>query len=250
MLGSFGVLLLGGLGVFWLERRRVLFLALGIGGALVVNLVRYTDTWDIVKFATVGSLGLAVLLGGLIKRLKRSPWSAIGVGAPMSLMVAATLGGLAFVVAVATDLPGVPAMYRQVPPSMSADDRAAAEFLRRRMPTDTVMYRQYAAFRPYALFAGLPQVWVETALPINITLLPGRQKLVDSWPADESAYLDRGVRFFVLDGNDGRIGDVVNGWLSNGSASLLARFGALRVIELLPASPSPSSQRNGVVGLR
>jgi hypothetical protein len=57
---------------------------------------------------------------------------------------------------------------------------------------------------------------------------------VNDWPAGEAAYLAQHVRFFVLDGADGAIGAIVDGWVDKGSAVVLKRFGALRVVELLP----------------
>lgn len=61
--------LLGILGLARLPRERLLFGILACGSAIVLNLFKYTRTWDIVKFGNALALCLGVGAGGLVYRV-------------------------------------------------------------------------------------------------------------------------------------------------------------------------------------
>jgi hypothetical protein len=234
MLKSFGVPLLGFFGFFWLPRKRVLYASLALGGIVVINVVRYKLSWDIVKFATVASIGLAVPLAALIHRLRGSRRRLTRSWIPTYLLIATLGPSVVFLAVLTFELPGIPYMYTVEQPAMSPDARAAAVFLRRTMPHDAVMFRRANDFLPYAIYAGLPQVWINSGLGLDNKLAPERVKLCETLPEAPEPYLRQRVRFFVLDSGDTRLNLVVDGWLKTGAAVSRARFGALRVVELLP----------------
>jgi hypothetical protein len=242
MLKSFGLLLLGFVGLFWLPKRRLLLATLALGGTLVVNTVRYRLSWDIVKFATVAGLALAFAWTALLRRLRTTPSRLVGTWLPSCLIGLTIFSGLAFTGTLALALPGIPWMYAAPQPEMNEDARRAANLLRHRMPADAVMYRRYEESISYASYSGLPQVWINPGLATDRAFEPGRSALAAALPDAPAPYLAERVRFFVLDAADTRLNVVADAWLARGQARLLARFGDLRVVELLTAAPPLRAQ--------
>jgi len=229
---TFGGLLLGAVGAWLLPRRRALCAALGIGGVVLINVVQYRETWDIVKFATVSSVGLALGLTGLLRWLRLVLPRIVGAVVPVALSMASLYPGVVFLGALGFKLEGIPVMYLQVPREMAKDDRRVASYLRRKMPPKTVMYRAHAFSHPYANYAGLPQVWMDNAFPINAKLGPSRVQVMSTLPEDTRPYLLERMRFFVLGPNEGKLETNMQLWLKNGLAIHHGNFGALRVYEL------------------
>lgn len=233
MLKSFGLPLLGLLGFLWLPRKRLLYASLAVGGILIINLVRYELTWDILKFATVASIGLAVPWAAAIHRLRATRHRVTQSWLPACLLVGTLGSSAAFLLVLALNFPGVPYLYSNPQPGMTDDAREAAVFLRRTMPHDAVMFRRYDDYLAYAVYAGLPQVWLNPGLGIDHRFGPERAKLCETMPDAPEPYLRQKVRYFVLDAQDGRLNVVADAWLQSGAAVLRGRFGPLRVVELL-----------------
>jgi hypothetical protein len=231
---TFGPLLFGLLGFIWLKRRRILYLSLALGGLAVINSVRYRFSWDIVKFATVAAIGLTLPFCAFIRRLQESRYRATQRWLSISLLIVTLAPGVVLLGTLALGLPGIPWMYSQEQPQMTDDARAAASFLRRHMPHDTVMYRRYDDFLSYTIYAGLPQVWINQNFGTDGKLGPERNRLLETLPPAPAPYREQGIRFFVLDAADTRVNPIVDLWLAHGDAALRGTFGALRVVELLP----------------
>lgn len=234
MLETFGLVLpLGLLGLLTTKKPRMVFLLLTLGGLAVINTVRYKLSWDIVKFATVASIGLAIPAASLLARALRARlWALKGLA--VAALAASTASGFAFQYALLFRLPGVPPMYQRVPPGVPHDDALAAGWLRVHMPRGTVVYRRKDKARPYALWAGLPQVWPESAFVSMLAFARAREELLRSLPADPQPWLDQRIRFFVLEPGDARVAAIVDDWIRSGRAVERARFGDLRVVELRP----------------
>lgn len=232
---NYGVLLLGLVGLVWLQKRRVLFGALAVGSLLVLNVFRYELSWDIAKFATTGTLALGVLTAALLRRLCVSSFALLRNVAPAAILLAAAAASIGFCLTLALELPGIPSMYTQVSVPMARDDRRAAAFLRTHMPRDAIMYRRRPEFRGYASHAGLPQVWIENVLPALKSVTERRTRLAMTWPSEAQPYLEQGVRYFVLDASDRRLREVTDAWQMSGLARERGHFGALRIVELLKA---------------
>jgi len=232
VLKVFGLLLpLGLVGVAFVKKPRYAFLLLSLGGLVVLNTIRYKLAWDVVKFATVATIGLAFPTAALLARCVRSRpvvLKLLGVCA----LAAAIASGLSIHAALLLRLPGVPGMYQRIPPLPGADDARAAAWLRVHMPRGTAVYRRHDRARPYALWAGLPQAWPESVFPSMLTFAKARNTLLKQLPADPKPWLDQRIRFFVLGPGEGRVETIVSGWLASGRAHERARFGSLRVVEL------------------
>jgi len=231
---TFGLPLLGFVGFFWLPRRRLLFACLAAGGILVINAARYEFTGDIVKFATVASIGLAFPWAALLHRLRSSDKRAVAVWLHNILLTGTVVSSAAYLVVLALALPGVPGSFAYVQPRMTKDARAAASYLRRHMPHDAVMYRRESDYLSYTVYAGLPQVWMNPGFAADRRYGQERTALNSTLPNAAEPYLAQRVRFFVLDAADARLNPIADAWLAQGKAKLLGRFGALRVVELRP----------------
>jgi hypothetical protein len=241
MVKSFGLPLVGLLGFTFLRRRRILFASLAAGSLLIINTVRYQLSWDIAKFATVAGIGFTFSWSAVLARLQAGRTRLERVWAPACLIAATVASSVGFLATLALGLPGIPHIYSADQPLMTDDARQVANLLRRRMPADAVMYRRLEDASPYATYSGLPQVWLNPGLALDAALEPPRTALATNLPAAPEPYLEQHVRFFVLDAGDERLNVVADAWLAKGQATLLGRFGALRVVELL-TSPTGTSK--------
>jgi hypothetical protein len=238
MVRVFGLLLVFGIAGHFLARRPShVWGLLALGGIVVLNTVRYKHTWDIVKFAVVTTVGLAVPSGVLIARAIGSKVVKWRAGGGVALF-AVTLSGLAFHAALLFRLPGVPPMYRRQPPGIAYDDANAAGWLRQHMPMSAAMYRNQGHYLGYAVWGGLPQAWFDERAMGSIVGAAERQKLLRTLPEESEPYRAQGVRFFVLEEGDGRLLQSAMHWVETGAAVDRATFGRLRVIELVEPSPS------------
>lgn len=233
VLKVFGLLLpLGLLGLLCLRKPRLVFLLLSLGGLFVINAVRYKLSWDIVKFATVAVVGLAFPTAALLARGARRAWPF--KVASVAALVALVASGVAFQTALLLRLKGVPAMYQRVPAEIGADDAQAARWLRAHARRGTAVYRKRDKSRPYAVWAGLPQVWPDSAFVAMLAFAKERNELLKALPSDPGPWREQRIFYFVLEPNDGRVLEVVEGWIRQGTATERARFGELRVVELHP----------------
>lgn len=245
-LKTFGMLLpLGVVGIVALPRQRVFFALLFLGSLGVVNLVRYEQSWDIAKFATVAGIALSVLASGTISRIvPRSPRAALTSvrhGLAIALMLPTVTLGFLYPFVFLGDVPGIPSGYKQGDP-LSADDARAVSFLRSRMHAGELVFRDPKASRAYAQWGGLPQAY--TDLAVRRFGFPGswiaaRERVFKDLPDDLAPYAGEGLRWLVLDPSDKRLLDVTAGWMARGEAREAARFGELRVIEIVAGRPQP-----------
>jgi hypothetical protein len=230
------LLILGVLGHFWARRPVLVYGLLALGGLAVIDTIRYKQTWDIVKFATVATIGLAIPSAVALARLvaNKAPLPRILGVLGFAAVVASGVGAHA---ALLLDLAGVPAMYRRTPPSMPQDDAQAAAWLRRNMPATTVMYRNQRQYLPYAVWAGLPQAWFDARHAHAAQPTRERTALLRRMPADPAAYLAQGLRFFVLEPADRQVVKYAEKWIATGAAVERVRFGKIRIIELRQPRP-------------
>jgi hypothetical protein len=226
---------LGGLPFFdRTDRPRVFFALVALGGMLICNLFIYGRSWDIVKFATLSAVGWGVLASGVLVRWFRSRWVIVRMGAVCVLLLAG-LSAAGFMLVFDLDLnPGSVSWILGCGSGMFGADRDAADWLRRHMRADDIAYRNPGSSLAYATYAGIGQVWLGNApaLPLPEELIHQRQRLMDELPREPDRYRKEGIRYFVLDGQDGAITDIVWGWEKQGLARERARFGVLRIVEL------------------
>lgn len=237
-LRTFGPLLVGLLGLPFFERGnrpRAFFAMVAVGGLLIVNLFVYGRSWDIVKFATFASLGFGVTSSGVIVRWLRSRLVLVRIGA-VAVLLLAGLSTAGFLLVVDLDLaPTSVTWIFGCAAGMVGPDFEAARWLRSHMRPEDVMYRRADVSPEYVTYGGIAQIWMGNAyaLPIPDEVIAARSKLISDLPEGPEPYRGEGIRFFVLDGTEGKIGAIVHTWETKGTAHERARFGGLRIVELV-----------------
>ena len=243
---TFGALLpLGLAGFFLLRRDRLLFGLLAAGSLLVVNTLRYEGTDDILKFATLASLSLAVLASAPLARCfpdrttQRPPVAPWKTTAALALLASTTLSGAVFLWALDTGWPGIPAWMRSRPSPVTPADAEVITRLREQIRPGEAVYRNTAATHAYAQWGGLPQPWIHwtaKAFGFPPDRIAARERLFQTAPAPPETYLREGFRYFVLDRSreDRPLRDAAEQWLTQGKARRLQGTDQLLVIDLAP----------------
>ncbi len=236
-LRTFGPLLVGLVGIPFLDRAnrpRVFYAQVALGGMLICNIFVYGKSWDIVKFATFASIGFGVLTAGVVVRWLRSRLVLARVAA-VTTLIASGLSAFGFLLIVDADLsPASVGWIFSCSEGMVGAENQAADWLRRHMRPSDVMYRSASASGTYVTYAGIAQMWLGNApaLPIPDDLIASRTKLIDTLPPDPQPYRHEGLRYFVIDGADGKLEKIVRSWEARGLAHERARFDFLRIVEI------------------
>ncbi len=240
---TFGLLPLLGVAGFVVLRRAALFFgALALGSLVVVNAVRFTGSEDIMKFATLGSIGLAVLAGAALGRLIPSPGLA-SARSPARLVAAALLTlsivahGGAYLLLYARNGDDIIPVLRAGPERLSPADVTAVTFVRQQARPGEMVFRNASAMHGYAQWGGLPQPWLSwtaQAFGLPPARLAARNALLQHLPAEPGPYRAQGFRWFVLDATDTALNRAADAWITHGDAHLARTLGTLRVIELSP----------------
>lgn len=235
---SFGFLLpVGLLGLCFVRRIRVLAFCLIAGSLLVINTVRIKETWDIVKFATVGAISLGMMSGVTIDRL--FSWKLRFLGRPLAILLfcTTTASGFAYLYLFGSEHKSVPSFFPRTTKPLSGPDAEVADFLRARIKPGELVYRARAMTLPYAYWAGLPQVWTEKhakTFGFSPLRIHRRDDLFKNLPAGADRYIAEKVRWFVLDPNyDSVLLRHADGWIKTGRAQEVMKAGRLRVVELV-----------------
>jgi len=257
-ISSFGVIpILGFLGFIHLSRERLFLGALTAIGLAVSNLLEYQFTWDIVKFATVASIALAMASGVALAQFwerARSPVQKLGFG----IVVAAfALQGGAYPILA----PVLYSVHQQIITPyfslsfpLAPDEARAIAYLRTHMGPFDMVYRNDSKFRPYAVFAGLPHPgnYFPAQNGANDQYGLGEKKLLkridlnrisEDWVARLSA---EHIRWIVSDSEETEINIVLEGAERNRTVFTMAQFGNLRISQISnasnPGGAMPSSQ--------
>lgn len=237
MLQTFGLLLVAGpIGILLLRRKRLVFALVAVGCLLVVNAVRYTHSWDIVKFGTVGEFFLAIASSaGLawVLRRARGPWVAKVALRLVALvgLVALVSAGVAFHYVMIRDLPQA---YHERPERLGADDARMLAYLRRHVRPGDLVYRDRRQALGYAEWGG-----IATPFPVYPTrsfgfppdAIAARWRLLDRPSPHLAAYEAQGIRWFVLSRSDRALQANARRWVSSGAARQVLRAGSLVLFE-------------------
>jgi len=224
---SFGALVpLGIAGLFVLRRQRLLLGLLAGGGIVVRDLFKYWPGWNIVKFAVVSELALAILAAAAISAaLQRRRWWPAGIVG----LAACTMVSIAFSVTLTTNAAHAVSCL----PRSSEADRRAIAFLRPRMVAGEAVFASRDA-DAYAVFGGLPQQtwdWGVRSFGFSDTLYAERQRLIDH-PEDFDAMRAQGFRWLVLSDEDTAVRDAARRLVADQRAELAAEFSPLVVFRL------------------
>jgi hypothetical protein len=239
-LATFGFLLpLGMAGLLIHPRHRGLFILLVVGSLFVLNGFKYERTWDIVKFATVAQIILAISSVGAIVWWweNRRDWSRYLAWAMGGILIAP---GLAFHIPFWLNLPtSVPpfeiAIWRNAP-SLTAGEAQAISWLRRHIsagdmvlcpPTLSTVCNIDGGFpmlyHPVSWLVGFPYEWIQR-----------RQELfaIESLPVSITPYLNEGVRWAILPAGTEPWETVIRTWVTEGSAKAVVTFETVTVFQM------------------
>jgi hypothetical protein len=231
MLQSFGFLLpLGIAGFFLWSGERFMLALLIIGGLTIFNLSRHPNSWDIVKFAQLSQLALAILSAATLQRLlsvrRLRVFGAVGL-----VLVAAF--GVSWPTAVALDLKGL-FFCKSLPAAPNPTDREAIDYLRGHIAAGELVFRSHNP-QAYAIYGGLPEPmtdWAVGSFGFSKALERQRAWLMARPSADPTDYLNQSFRWFVIDDDETPMSQLLNSWVSEGRAEQRAEFPPLRIYYL------------------
>ncbi len=215
----------------------LLFVA--FGSILVVNLFRYTRSWDIVKFATTGIVALSLMAGlGLGRLIDGRPRKLIiGIGLAALLMTPGIAYHSVFWFGL-SNLPQRPALWR-ADSLLGADvqDRSAIEWLRRHLKAGEGAICPDRLIRACAVLGGVPQF----RATYQIFAMGGSQRSIDrlseamARPKGQLGFLkEAGLRWVLVDDEDSMWTEAVNAWLQGGEATYKNSFGRLQIFDIVP----------------
>ena len=186
-----------------------------------------------VKFGTVAALSLSVFSGAAIARLAANPRFSWLFAGPALLVTTAL--GFAHPIVYGLDMPEIPPLWTKEPPKVDETDARAIMWLRTHLAPGEIAYRRSTKAFPYAVWGGIPQVWLnsEKVFGVDSKLINARLSLLTRLPSDSREYATQGIRFFVLDNHDTQITQIANKWRRDGQARVAVKFDGLEIIELL-----------------
>ena len=205
--------------------------------AVVLNAVRYTVTWDVVKFAAVVSvvlsLGAAAALRGAWASGVAGRWFASAAGAvllaPGVLYAAAHWAGRGNEWAPAIQ----PYFSADLP--VDASDAAAVTWLRPRVAPPENLYRRPDVSYVYSLWGGLPTLWTDgysRQHGMSDAAIAARETLRTLPPRARDVLWNAGVRWVVTDSLDARLHDEMENAVKAGTAQKPAQFGDVSIYRL------------------
>ncbi|MFO0590629.1 MAG: hypothetical protein U0441_24010 [Polyangiaceae bacterium] len=243
-LQTFGLLLpLALIGFFRLKRDALVLGLVAAGSVLVCNAIRYTNSEDIMKFATAASIFLAVLSASALASLwpgasadaRPAWWRAVPV---MASVLVTMLSGVVFVFFVSGDWPTLFPFLRSQPQEPSERDTAAIVWLRERLRPGDLMYRNSAHCDSYAQWGGLPQGqigWATKAFGFPEKRINERDRLLRQLtPQPPERYRKEGFRYLVLDDTetDEALRTAAEIWIAEGKATRANDIEGLLIVEL------------------
>jgi hypothetical protein len=233
---SYGLLLPLGLLGLWHARRERLFLALLVGGALLVpNVVRYKHTWDIVKFATVATLALALCTGVLFTRLLRAGKGPRPLRVALVAVLAAGCVAWSATFHAAAWLHTPKTSFEHAPEPIDADDAVVIAHLRRVVGADEGVYRSLEKAKAYNQWGGLATPFPEEVVRFfgfSPRLVQPRKRLLSVLPPSVGEWTREGIVWLVLSPNDVRLRAYARTWVKDGAAEIALEQGDLRLVHL------------------
>lgn len=233
---TYGILLPIGLAGLFRLRREKLFVALVASGAfLVPNLVRYRFTWDIVKFATVAELALALSTAAFcIHMLERYRSGKLGPIFSKTLASIIVIGGIGWSISfhAAAWLRVPDTCFDAAPATYRADDAAVISYLRRHVKPGESVYRSYLISSAYSQWGGLSTPWPDEAESFGFApqITRARRRFLKTLPPDAPTYAAHRIVWFVLDSSDTRLRKHGHQWVQDGLADIVLQQGDLLVL--------------------
>jgi len=236
---AMGLMLPFGIAGFFLLPRtasRWVLAILAAGGLLARNLLKYSHSWDIVKFSMVSQIALALLSAALIVRaLQQRGTRLLGVAG----LLLCTFFGIGWSAALAFDMPSV-WFCRDLTPLPTVPDQAAIAFLRNQVREgEGVFTTQFPD--AYAIYGGLGTPswdWGIASFGFSPELFALRKELVEHPPSEPGPYLKQSFRWIVVRDSEPRQEADVARWAREGKAELAVELPPLRVYRI--SSPDGS----------
>lgn len=240
-LAGFGFLLpLGIVGLLLIKSSsRWLFAFMVVGSLFTVNLFKYERTWDIVKFATVAQIILAIAsVGVLVWLLKRTRLSF--------KFLAGLLGGVIIAAGLTFHLPfwlndarGIwleQALWR-TPSVLTPAEEQAISWVRHRISEGEIVICPMTLFFGCMSLGGFPFLYhpsLPWTLGFPLEKIAQRQNLFSPnlLPVDVKPYLNEGVRWAILPAGAEPWETVVHTWVKEGSAKEVVTFEAVTVFQV------------------
>jgi hypothetical protein len=249
-LASFGPLLIfGTAGLFRVRCGKVFLTMLTAPALIIVNVLRYQYTWDIVKFGTVSFIALAIGAGVALSDLWGWADNRVRKTVCVSLIGALLLQGLLYPFGQLTAYSSesrprfsvqMIRPYFSVAYPVDRDDAGAVSFLRTHMGASEIVYRRIEKSEPYAIWGGLPtQASVypadsgnndqyglgEAKFAARAQLAAVTQNWLDRLKAEH-------ISWVVTDPDDIEINAILDRAESKGGVALLKQFGNVRVFHI------------------
>lgn len=235
---TYGVLLPIGLaGLFRLRREKFFVALVALGAFLVPNIARYRFTWDIVKFATVAELALALSTAAfcihILERYRSGKFGPIFAKTLAAIIVIAGIGwSISFHAAAWLRIPNT--CFDPVPATYRADDAAVISYLRRHVKPGESVYRSYIPSVAYGQSGGLSTPWPDEAEGFGFApqITRARRQFLKTLPPDAPTYAAHRIVWFVLDSSDARLRKHGYQWVHDGLADIVLQQGDLLVLRL------------------
>lgn len=235
--------LFGVLGFFFAPPRlRVFLFFLATGSLLVQNIFRYQYTNDIAKFGNTEALALALLSAAFVAKILSLGSHPLRIALTAAVLGLSTVGGIGFAAMVIShyDVKNFASVYAQAG-MLPGDDQRALAFLRRQVGQQELVYRAGPPAAGYAQWGGLAGPWTTTQVrQFGFTRrdIERFSAVFKELPHEVDRYLSLRVHWMVLAPGDRRLNELSAQWVSSGRAELVATFGSLRIIKLLPRNPA------------
>ncbi|HZM16270.1 MAG TPA: hypothetical protein VFE28_09725 [Candidatus Krumholzibacteria bacterium] len=253
-LASFGATLpLGIVGLVLLLRRDVawglVLTGVSAGGILVLNLFRYANSWDIVKFGTAALLALGIAAGTAIARLWGAAPRRLCKPMALVLLALAALPGVGFLgcFAVSPLRSQIPSLYYYQTPRPDPEHLAAIAWLRKQVGAGDLVFCPPELAPSYAQLGGLPQMQLDPTT-VNFGFPPKllqRRRAFTERLADPGVYRAEGVRWLVVpDRHPFFDAARVEGWRERGSIVPVQRFGLITIYEISPSTMPSGTNRS------
>jgi hypothetical protein len=262
-LASFGALLiLGSVGLVRVRRDRAFLAMLTALAFVIVNLLRYKYTWDIVKFGTVSFIALAIAAGVALSDLWGWANNWVRKTGCALLIAALLLQGFLYPFAQLSAYNPESRTrlsvqmirpYFSVTYSVDPDNARAISFLRTHMGASEIAYRTIEKSEAYAIWGGLPtQASVYPADSGNNDQYGlGEEKFAARVRLAEITenWLDRltaeHISWLVTDSDDVEINALLDRTETKARVTLARQFGNVRVFRMAAAANHPSLPRPG-----
>ncbi len=208
-----------------------------LGSILILNIIEYVHSWDIVKFASVAAIALGVSSSATIFRVTRINLKSTGIVFASLLALGTMAAGLAFPLIFAVTAAGIPEpVFPRHLARVTANDARAISWLRHHVGSGESVYRDQPASAPYSQHGGLPGPWFDSMTEsrgYSQDRLDERRRFLRNPPDDPDRFLAEHINWLVLAPSDERLNEYVDRWIGEDRAKVVNRVGRLRIVHLI-----------------